>query len=194
MNVQNNITFKAKPGANVLNIAKKEYVYSPAKIEKFIKLYKDTFIKNIDENTVVDLTPDNKYVFSNELFPNIKYFSDIALEIKEDLLQSFVQECPKSLARIERDMFKYIISKSINKGMSFQDLAEIAEGIKNDSCKNDFLRNLNVAERIKKEDPNSQLTPIEFDAMSCKLMEEEANTPGTKLYETIHSIINLSFE
>ena len=194
MNTVNNITFQAKPGKNVLNIAKKKYKYSPDRLEKFIKLYADTFAKNIDENTVVDLSKDNKYIFSNKIFPNIKYFSDIALEIKEDLLQSFVQECPKTLARIERNMFKNIISKSVKQGVSFQDLAKRAESIKNNDCKKDFLRNLNAAERIKKENPNSQLTSIEFDAMSCKLMEEEANTPGTALYETIHNLIKLSFE
>ena len=194
MNIQNNITFQAKPGANVLNIAKKEYGYTPERLEKFINLYKDTFIKNIDENTVVDLTADNKYIFSNELFPNIKYLSNVALEIKEDLLQSFVNECPKILARIEGYMFKDIISKSIFKGSSFENLAKIAEGIKNGGRKKEFLRNLNLAERIKKENPNSKLTPIEFDAMSCKLMQEEAETPGTPLYDTIHKIIELSFE
>ena len=194
MNIQNNITFQAKPGANVLNIARKEYGYTTKRLEKFIKLYKDTFIKNIDENTVVDLTADNKYIFSNELFPDIKYFSNVALEIKENLLQSFVQECPKVLSRIEGAMFKDIISKSILKGSSFEDLAKTAEGIKNGDRKKEFLRNLNLAERIKKENPNSKLTPVEFDAMSCKMMQEEAEIPGTPLYEAINNLIELSFE
>ena len=187
MMINNNITFRAKPGARIINCAKKEFGNNPQKIEKYINLYSNTFSANLDKNTIVDLSKDNKYIFSHENFSGIKYVSNAVLDIKSDMLQSLLQECPKTLARIEDKLFRTIISASIKQGKSIQDLYAAAAKIINDKSKKHFLDNLNLAELIIKENPNSKLSDWDFDNMNIKLMEKEANTPGTDLYNLIHS-------
>ena len=195
MKINDNISFQGKPGPLVINYAQKEFGGDLQRVKKYANLFDSTFSANIDKNTVVDLNSDNKYIFSNTNFPGIKYISDVMINIKtnvessfkNNILQSLLMECPKIISRIETNLFRDIVVKSLKQGKSVQDLYIEANKIENNKSKKNFLDNLNLAELIIKENPNSELTKDDFDFMNIKLMEKEANIPGTDLYNLIHS-------
>ena len=148
----NNIAFEARVGKNALKILKNDFGGDTDKVAKFERLFDDTFSKNIDNCTVVDVNKSGNYVFSHSEFLKMKHKTTEKPVFKKSFANSLLQECPKTLARIENKMFRTIISKSINSGKSFEDLENIAQKVfKNEKSKNKFLENLSVAKRIKKE-------------------------------------------
>lgn len=190
----NNISFQAKIGSNALKTIKNECP-SDKQVAKFKQLFEDTFAKNIDENTVVDLDKNNNYIFSHTAFPKIKYKSKQKPIIKKSFLDSLLQECPKTLINLEIKMFRTIISKCIKSGKTFDELENFAQEIlKNKKSRELFLENLNLAIRIKNKNPKSQLKNFEFDYMINKVLEEQANTPGTDLYDLVHNFSGLKWE
>ena len=191
----NNIAFEARVGKNALKILKNDFGGDTDKVAKFEHLFDDTFSKNIDSDTVVDVDKSGNYVFSHSEFPKIKHKTTEKPAFKKSFANSLLQECPKTLARIENKMFRTIISKSVNSGKSFEDLENIAQKVfKNEKSKNKFLENLSVAKRIKKEYPKSKLKDFEFDYMNMVILEEEAKTPGTDLYNLINNFGKLTFD
>ena len=194
MYIHNNISFQAKIGNNALRTVKNE-CDSNKRVAKFKQLFEDTFAKNIDENTVVDLDKNNNYIFSHTAFPKIKYKSKQKPIIKKSFLNSLLQECPKTLTSLEIKMFRTIISKCIKSGKTFDELENFAQVIlKNEKSREHFLENLNLAIRIKNKNPKSQLKNFEFDYMMNKVLEEQANTPGTDLYDLVHNFSGLKWE
>lgn len=190
-----NISFQARVGENALRIVNNEFGGKLERVKKFEQLFADTFVKNIDEGTIVDLDKNNNYVFSHTGFPKIKYKSEKRPYFKKTLAESLLQECSKVLGNIEYKMFRVIISKSIKYGKTFEELENEAQKLfKNEKSKNYFLENLNIAKRIKKEYPASQLKDYEFDYMNNLIMQVEADTPGTELYNLMHNFGGLSFE
>ena len=191
----NNIAFEARVGKNALKILKNDFGGDTDKVAKFEHLFDDTFSKNIDNCTVVDVDKSGNYVFSHSEFLKMKHKTTEKPVFKKSFANSLLQECPKTLARIENKMFRTIISKSINSGKSFEDLENIAQKVfKNEKSKNKFLENLSVAKRIKKEYPKSKLKNFEFDYMNMVILEEEAKTPGTDLYNLINNFGKLTFD
>ena len=191
----NNIAFEARVGKNALKILKNDFGGDTDKVAKFEHLFDDTFSKNIDNGTVVDVNKSGNYVFSHSEFLKMKHKTTEKPVFKKSFANSLLQECPKTLARIENKMFRTIISKSINSGKSFEDLENIAQKVfKNEKSKNKFLENLSVAKRIKKEYPKSKLKDFEFDYMNMVILEEEAKTPGTDLYNLINNFGKLTFD
>lgn len=191
----NNIAFEARVGKNALKILKNDFGGDTDKVAKFEHLFDDTFSKNIDNGTVVDVDKSGNYVFSHSEFLKMKHKTTEKPVFKKSFANSLLQECPKTLARIENKMFRTIISKSINSGKSFEDLENIAQKVfKNEKSKNNFLENLSVAKRIKKEYPKSKLKDFEFDYMNMVILEEEAKTPGTDLYNLINNFGKLTFD
>ena len=191
----NNIAFEARVGKNALKILKNDFGGDTDKVAKFEHLFDDTFSKNIDNCTVVDVDKSGNYVFSHSEFLKMKHKTTEKPVFKKSFANSLLQECPKTLARIENKMFRTIISKSINSGKSFEDLENIAQKVfKNEKSKNKFLENLSVAKRIKKEYPKSRLKDFEFDYMNMVILEEEAKTPGTDLYNLINNFGKLTFD
>ena len=189
----NNISFQAKIGNNALKTVKNE-CYSDKRVAKFKQLFEDTKAKNIDENTVVDFDKNNNYIFSHTAFPKIKYKSKQKPIFKKSFLNSLLQECPKTLTNLEIKMFRTIISKCIKSGKTFDELENFAQEIlKNEKSREHFLENLNLAIRIKNKNPKSQLKNFEFDYMMNKVLEEQANTPGTNLYDLIHNFSGLKW-
>ena len=191
----NNISFQSRVGKNALKILRNDFKSDIDKVAKFERLFDDTFSKNIDSDTVVDVDKSGNYVFSHSEFPKIKHKTTEKPAFKKSFANSLLQECPKTLARIENKMFRTIISKSVNSGKSFEDLENIAQKVfKNERSKNIFLENLSVAKRIKKEYPKSKLKDFEFDYMNMVILEEEAKTPGTDLYNLINNFGKLTFD
>lgn len=191
----NNISFQSRVGKNALKILRNDFKSDIDKVAKFERLFDDTFSKNIDSDTVVDVDKSGNYVFSHSEFPKIKHKTTEKPAFKKSFANSLLQECPKTLARIENKMFRTIISKSVNSGKSFEDLENIAQKVfKNERSKNIFLENLSVAKRIKKEYPKSRLKDFEFDYMNMVILEEEAKTPGTDLYNLVNNFGKLTFD
>lgn len=191
----NNISFQARVGKNALKIVKNECNGDKKRTAKFERLFEDTFTKNLDENTVVDLDKNNNYVFSHSFFPKIKHKSTQNMTFKKSFANSLLQECPKTLGNIETKMFRTIIAKSIKTGKTFDELENFAQKIlKNEKSREYFLENLNLAKRIKKEYPKSKLKDFEFDYMMNIVLEEQANTPGTEMYNLVHNFGGLSWE
>lgn len=191
----NDISFQARAGKNVLKIVKKEFNGDKIRTAKFEQLFEDTFAKNLDENTIIDLDKNNKYIFSHPAFPKIKHKSPEKPVFKKSFANSLLTECPKILGSIEIKMLRTIIAKSIKSGRSFEDLENFAQKIfKNEKSKENFLENLNLAKRIKKEYPKSKLKDFEFDYMLNVVLEEQANTTGTEMYNLVHNFGGLTFE
>ena len=196
MDIQtNNISFRAKVGENALKIVKKEFDGDMSRVKKFEQLFEDTFVKNIDKDTVVDLDKNNKYVFSHVGFLQIPYESTESYIFKKSVSNSLLQECPKTLANIENKMLRAIISKSIKSGMSFEKLENLGRKVfSNEKTKNRFSENIYLAKRIKEKFPKSELRDFEFDYMQTLVMEEEAETQGTELYNLVHNFGGLNWE
>ena len=191
----NNISFQAKVGENALKIVKKEFDGDMSRVKKFEQLFADTFVKNIDKDTIVDLDKNNKYVFSHVGFLQIPYESTESYTFKKSVSNSLLQECPKTLAHIEERMIRAIISKSIKSGMSFEKLENLGRKVfSNEKTKNCFYENIYLAKRIKQEFPKSELRDFEFAYMQTLVMEEEAETPGTELYNLLHNFGGLNWE
>ncbi len=191
----NNISFQARVGKNALKIVKNECHGDKNSVAKFQRLFEDTFAKNLDENTVVDLDKNNNYVFSHSFYPKIRHKSLKNMVFKKSFANSLIQECPKTLRSIETKMFRTIIAKSIKSGKTFDELENFAQIIlKNEKSREYFLENLNLAKRIKKEYPKSKLKDFEFDYMMNVVLEEQANIPGTEMYNLVHNFGGLSFE
>lgn len=196
MDIRNsNISFQAKVGKNALKIVKKEFNSDMKRVKKFEQLYDDTFAKNLDKDTVVDLDKNNKYVFSHAGFPQIPYKSPESFTFKKSVWNSLLQECQITLVNIENKMLRTIISKSIKSGMSFEQLENYGYKVfSSEKTKNRFSENIYLAKRIKQKFPKSELRDFEFDNMSILVMEEEAETQGTELYNLVHHFGGLNFE
>ncbi len=195
MDIQNNISFQAKLGNNVQKILKKEFKNDKNKLARFEKLFEDAFTKNLDNGTIIDLDKNNQYVFSHVGYNKIKHKTNISPVFKISYSYSLLQECPKTLARIENKMFRTIISKSINAGEIFENLQKKAEHLfTNQKSLKEFIENISVAKRLKQKFPKSKLKDFEFDYMTNIMLEEEANKPGTDLYNLIHNFGGLSWE
>lgn len=183
-----NRIFKAKLGKNITQTLRKEFEYNPVKLQKYEQLFQDTFKKNIDENTILDINKENKLMFSHTLFPRIKFCQNYKLPKNEPLGKSIINQCSRTIGNGEYNLFQLIISTSINNGKSFNKLFKLSEKLENDSSKKSFQNLLNIATRIKKENPKSKLTFNDFSSMQMKIMEEEMHTEGSELSNLIKNL------
>ena len=189
-----NISFTARPGAGIVRRAVLEYNGDEVRLTKFKKLFHDTFENNLDENTVINLDEQERYVFSNLKFPNIFYKSDEKLDRERgrDFLSAVIMACPKVLSSLEHKMIRTIIKECYKSGISPKEMSKMAEeNIQNAGLKKYFLDNLNIARRIKENNPNSKLTLDEFEEMEMQIFDELAEIPGTLEYKMVHGDITL---
>ena len=63
----------------------------------------------------------------------------------------------------------------------------------NTKSKESFSEKVKIAERIKKDYPDSKFTQDEFDYVQNIIMQEEAETPGTELYKLIKNLESSDF-
>ena len=191
----NNISFQARLGKNILKKVSKEFEYDQNKVNKYSKLFENTFISNIDENTIVDINKNNYFVFNNSKCPNIKYqYKYSKLRVKTNIAKTLLNECSKIFANAENNLFKVIIGNYLRDGKNVQFLEDFANSaITNPKSKKNFLENLNIAKRIIKENPNSKLLKYEFDNMINKMMQEDAQNPESELYKIINNFKGFDF-
>lgn len=191
----NNISFQAKLGKNILKKVSKEFEYDKNKVSKYSKLFENTFISNIDKNTIIDINKNDYFVFSNSKCPNIKYqYKYSKLMVKNNIAETLLNECSKIFVNAENNLFKVIIGNYLRLGKNVPFLEDFANSaISNPKSKKNFMENLNIAKRIMKENPNSKLLRYEFDYMINKIMQEEAQNPQSELYKIINNFKGFDF-
>ena len=189
----NNLSFRAKPGKNILKLVNREFNNDKTKLNKYVRLFEDTFESNLDKETVVDINKNRHFVFSNNSFPVIKYQHSSKMKVSNSYAQTFINECSRIFGSGEIDLFKVIIRKHLNNGNSTEGLKQLAKKILNPKSREYFDEYIKVAERIKKEFPDSKISKEEFDYIQNIIMQEEANTPGTEMYKKVHSLIPQDF-
>ena len=194
MNNISKISFMAKPGTEVMRRVTIDCNGNETRINKFLNNFYNTFDENLDENTVVDVDEKEQYVFYHLKFPDIFYKSDRVLDRGRgnNFQEAVVMACPAVLKSVEHKMVRTIIAESVKSGISFDTINKTADSnIKNKELKKYFLDNINIARRIKAENPESNLTLEEFDVMEMIIFEELAETPGTPEYKMAHGDFSL---
>ncbi len=174
-----NITFQAKPGSKLLKSVKKEFHGDKERTRKFAGLFEDTFTNNTDKNTVIDINKNKNLIFSNNLFPDMKYCYKTTLSSDKSLAQSMLNECPKTMARGEVALFRHIISKLFLKDKNFDKIDKIVQSV---NINPKFIENLSTAKKIIAENPTSELSSIEFDVMNMKTAEAELKEISTHIF------------
>lgn len=197
MEISNNISFGAIPGAEVLRRVSKECSGDEARVNKFITIFNKTFIDDLDKNTVVDVTRRERFIFSHKKFPDILYQSKQKLDKGRgnNFQEAMIMACPVTFKKLEHKMVRKIIAESINSGVDFQKLEQSVEAnIENSNTKNYFLNNIKIAQRIKENNPKSKLTFDEFDEMEMIIFNELSETPGTPEYNMLHGNMKLAWQ
>ena len=77
-------------------------------------------------------------------------------------------------------MFQKIISGEVQKGKTLSQIKEIAEKNFSSERKDYFFDLLYAAERIRKENPHSKLSYLEFSAMNDRILRELIELPEIK--------------
>ncbi len=185
-----NLSFNAQVGKHLLKGVQQQYNGNLQKVDKFVDLFEQTFSNLLDEGTIVDINKENRYVLSHTSFPKIAYMLRYSVLGIKPLAESIITECPKIFGYGERLLFQHITRRSIN-NVSLNKLEKFVQTeIKTTENQKKFLEVIDLAKRIKEENPDSKLRNIEFEIMDNRVMDEELNTPGTKLYELAHGTIS----
>lgn len=191
----NNLSFRAKLGKNIVKRINKEFCGDKVRVEKYIQLFDDTFALNIDKETVIDINKSKNFVFSNNNFPNVKYQHSSKMRETGSIAKALINECSKIFGGGESSLFKIILCKYMKEGIELQKVRKFADKVfTNTKSKESFLEKIKIAERIRKDYPNSKFSQDEFDYVQNIIMQEEAKTPGTKLYDLIHNFETLVFK
>ena len=190
----NDISFRAKIGKNLLKKINEEFGHDKVRTDKYVQLFDETFARNIDKETVVDINKNRKFIFSNDNFQGVKFQHRSKMRKTESAAKTLINECSRIFGGGENDLFKVITRKYLEKGADFSELKKLAEKITNPKSREFFLEKVKAAERLKKENPETKFSFDEFDYIQNVIIQEEAVTPGTKLYDLIHSLDKIKFD
>lgn len=170
-NITYNQSFTAIPGKHLLNyLAKNEFHSDKNKIKKFQTLFSKVFENITDQNTVIDIDKSKNLIFSHLLFPNIKYCYKNSPHKNKPLSQAILNECSKTIGRGEYLLFENIIRTELKNGNSIDNLRLVVNQKFSDPKR--FIKELSIAEKIKAENPHSELSTYEFSDMTMKIMKE----------------------
>lgn len=184
-----NLSFNAKIGDNLSKRISDGFNNNPAKIDKFKNLFDTTFHNVMDEGTIVEINDEGRYLLSHELFPDIILMLRQHVLDRRPLAEAIIVECPKTFGWGESLLFKKIVREQL-KQIDYSKLESIAQlGIKNDKRKYDFLEIIECAKQIKDNNPDSELSDAEFELVENERLQEKTETPGTKEYNIVHSIL-----
>jgi len=182
INNHSNISFQAKVGPKLLNEVSKEFGGCQPSVDKFTDLFEKVYSNLLDNNTVIDINRDKRYIMSHIAFP------DILCELRESILpykslpEAIITECPKIFGYGEKILFQQITAKLADK-MSLDKLEMLAKSkVLTPKNQNEFLEIINTAKRIKVEKPNSKLTNLEFEIMENKIFQEKLDTLAKKSF------------
>lgn len=175
-----NTSFMASPGPKLLKQVTNEFKGDKIRVAKFSRLFEDTFLNNTDNNTVIDIDKSRNLIFSNKIFPDIKYSYHNNSTTKKKLAEYLLNECPKTISWGENSLFRLIISKEFLKGKSFEQMAIIAQKA---NLTKTFRHLLSIAEKIIEANPKSKLHRLEFDIMEMKIAEEKLKELSSRIFK-----------
>ena len=185
-----NINFGAKFGPNLrATLLKNDFGGSKQKLAEF----EDTFSKNfeewLEENTILELRKGGKFEISNPAFPNHRIIFNLVARAKT-LSERLLNAHYLNFNYNECKLFKQIISKEVKKGKTLDELQAIANSKLTAGQRREYFNDfIGFAKRIKEENPNSELTELEFSEMSNRamreLLEDESNGIMARLSEKI---------
>lgn len=173
INNTDNLSFQAKFGPNLKStLLKNDFGGSKQKLAEF----EDTFSKNfeewLEENTILELRKNGKYEISNPAFPGYKVIFNLVARAKtlsEQLLNAHYLNFNYNECRL----FKQIISKEVKKGKTLDELQKIANSKLTEGQRREYFNDfIDFAKRIKAENPESELTELEFSSMNDRVMRE----------------------
>ena len=190
----NDFSFRANLGKNIIKKIYKEFNYDKTRTDKFAQLFEDTFVSNLDKETVVDINKKRNFIFSNTNFPEVKYQHIFKMTETESVARTLINECSRIFGEGENSLFKVILGKYLSNGKTPEELKELAKNIITPKSKKSFLEKIKVAERIKKEYPDTKYSKDEFTYIENLMLQEEAETPGTELYNLVHSLDELELD
>ena len=61
LTINNDISFRAKLGKNLLKQINKEFGHDKIRMNKYVQLFDDTFASNIDKETVIDINKKRNF-------------------------------------------------------------------------------------------------------------------------------------
>lgn len=173
INNTDNLSFQAKFGPNLRStLLKSDFGGSKQKLNEL----EDTFSKNfeewIEENTVLELRNNGKFELSNPAFPKHKVIFTLVSRAKT-LSEKLLNAHYLNFNYNECKLFKQIISKEVKKGKTLEELKAIAETKLVAGQRREYFKDfIEYAQRIKAENPESELTEIEFLEMGNRTIRE----------------------
>lgn len=174
-NINTNIQFKARAGKNLLKyVRQNDFGNDKTKTDRFAKLFEQAFADITEDSTIIDIDRNKNMIFSNSLFPKIKY-TDTSAIVKsyKNLAKNILNSCTTVILRGEYALFKNIIIKKINLGKSVEEITKFVEqNFKNHKKLGKFLEILHLAERAKNEFPNQKLNSYTLEYIGMKVAEE----------------------
>ena len=126
----NNVSFRAKIGKNLLKQIDKEFGHDEFRVGKYVQLFDDTFVQNIDKETVVDINKNRNFIFSNDNFQGVKLQYYSKMKQTNSVAKALINECSRIFGSGENILFKIIMSKYLAKGVDFCELKKLAEKMK----------------------------------------------------------------
>lgn len=175
---KNQISFNARIGKNLkMYLCKNEFGGSSVKTEKFEKLFHDTFERNIDTNTVLEMNSRGKFYLYNLGLKGVKNPIHIFEKDGKTLAQRVLHECSTAYSRAEYVLFQKYISTHVLKGQSLDKIEAVGKA-RLDGVREPYFNDLvRTASRILKEKPKSKLTDSDFSNMTNIQLLEEIESP-----------------
>ena len=174
---KNQITFTARIGKNLkMHLLNNEFYANPQRVEKFERMFYDTFKKNIDTNTVLEMDSRGKFYLYNIGLKGVKHSLKIFAS-GGNIANKILQECSTVFSRAEYVLFQKYISTNVLKGKSLEKIKAVGETKLNGVRKHHFNDLVGTAQRILKQNPESKLTEYEFSDMITTQIREVVETP-----------------
>ena len=172
--------FGTRLGSNLKQYLKTyEFGECQYRMKKFEQVFHDTFDSSMEDTTVIEMNKRGGLDIINTVFPKFK----MALKLihkKGKLSENIMSEPAMNYGTSEYLLFQKIISGEVQKGKTLSQIKEIAEKNFSSERKDYFFDLLYAAERIRKENPHSKLSYLEFSAMNDRILRELVELPEIK--------------
>ena len=174
----NSISFNARLGPNLKTyLLKNEFSNDIPHVEKFERLFSDTFSKYIDTNSYIERKPNGKFEIFNFAFPKIKVPIKISNRKDRTLAQNILNECSVAYGRAEYVLFQRFIASQVRKGKTLETIQKVGESALDNERKPYFMDLIETAKRILAENPKSKLDELDFSDMINIQLRETVETP-----------------
>ena len=180
INNSDNLSFQARLGNNLrTTLLKKEFGGNKAHLKKFEDTFEKLFDEVLEKDTVLEMTTKGRFELSHPTFPKYKIPFKL-MSHEQNLLDKIMKTHPLNYNYNECSLFKKIISKEVKRGVSLEHLNNIvSEKFAQSERQEYFFDFTRQAKRILEENPEAELTNLEFSEMSNReireLLEDESN-------------------